>query len=228
MVKQKHRVFWSIMLILFGIVFLLQNFRVLHGVGDLMWAGLFATAGVIGFSYALKNKSQWWAVIPGAVFLAIAATITTDTLNILRFTDGGLFMLILSFAFWTIFITQKPQWWAAIPAGVFTSIGLMVMVEQYTRFDVAPLLFIGMGLTFGLLWLIRAEAPTQWAVWPALGLLAFGVFLPAISHLDSLWPLILIGVGSWMLLKNVACNRRGTAAGDNSFSTPIDPADISR
>lgn len=223
MARQKQRVFWSIMLIIFGVIFLLQNFRVLHGVGDLMWAGLFGTAGVIGFSYALKNKAQWWVMIPGAVFVAIAVTVVTDTLNILSFTDGGLFMLILSVAFWGIFITQKSQWWAAIPAGVLSSIGFMVMVEQYTRFDVAPLLFIGMGLTFGLLWLIRAETPTDWAIWPAIGLLAFGLFLPGISHLDSLWPLILIGVGSWMLLKNVARNRRGIDAGNAPLSTPIEP-----
>jgi len=222
MARQKQRVFWSIMLIVFGVIFLLQNFRVLHGVGDLMWAGLFGTAGVIGFSYAFKNRSQWWTMIPGAVFLAIGVTIAVDTLNIVPFTDGGLFLIILSMAFWSIFITQKPHWWAAIPAGVLSSIGFLVIVEQATHFDVAPLLFIGIGLTFGLLWLIRAEAPTDWAIWPALGLLAFGLLLPGIAHLDSLWPLILIGVGTWMLLKNVVRNRRGISTEGDSPATPLD------
>jgi len=118
---------------------------------------------------------------------------------------------MLSLAFWVIFVREKQHWWAAIPAGVLTSLAAVVAVESATYGDPASLLFIGLGMTFGLLWLIRKENPTGWAKWPAMILLFFGLFLPAIEHFDQTWPLILIVVGSWLLIKNLVCAKKTNA-----------------
>lgn len=202
--KQSQRIFWSIVLIVLGFVLLLENFNILGGISDLVWAVLFAGGAVMTAGYYLNHPRQWWILFPTAVFAGIAGVITLDTLNIFHSDLGGAFFLAaLALPFWIIFIREKSHWWAAIPGGVMSTLACVVAIEEFSRGDVtAPVLFGGMGLTFGLLWFNRKNSPTDWAKWPAMGLIGFGLFVSVAEYFDQLWPLVLIVVGAWILWRN--------------------------
>ena len=70
----QSRVVWGSVLILGGILFLLQNFNVLH-VGDLFWVIVFALIGVYFLSIYFANHANWWALIPGIVLIDLAAVV---------------------------------------------------------------------------------------------------------------------------------------------------------
>jgi hypothetical protein len=222
MADQKQRLFWSALLILLGIFFLLDNFRVFGDTGDVIWAGLFGAGGLLGLSYYLKNSRQWWVLFPAFVFLGISGTLIAEAFHFLRYFEGGIFLFALSLAFWVIFVREQKHWWAAIPGGVLTTLAFVTVVESSTYLDVAgSLLFIGLGLTFGILWLICKNNPTAWAKWPAMILLGFGFIIPIAERLDRTWPLIFIIVGGWILWRNLSGNNKAKPVPPISPSTPI-------
>ena len=208
MSQQKNRIIWSVLLILAGLFLFFNNFGIFGDTSDLFLAGAFATGGLIGWSCYLKKPTRWWLIFPSCIFLGISGVIGVDALHFLpHFIEGGSIMLFcLSLAFWVTFATQDKGWWAAIPAGILTTLSFFIMV------DMPSLLFLGMGLTFGLLWLIRGTNNTAWAKWPAIGLLGFSLFISMVDHISVVWPLIFITVGSGLLIKNLANNRQNKVA----------------
>ncbi|HHJ06064.1 MAG TPA: hypothetical protein ENK24_01035 [Anaerolineae bacterium] len=212
MAKQSQRIFWSVMLILFGIFFLLDNFRLVPPeVGDLFWTGIFGVGALFGLIYYLSHREQWWILFPTFTFFGITGVMFVESLPFYLIDGGSVFLFTLSLAFWILFVTEKQRWWAAIPAGALTSIAALAAVESAVHTEAAGLLFIGLGLTFGLLWLIRRESPTGWAKWPAMILLFLGFFFPVIPRLGQAWPLILIVIGVWMLFKAIKHNKNKSA-----------------
>ncbi len=57
-------------------------------------------------------------------------------------------------------------------------------------------LLLGFGLTFGLLWLRRATQTTDWAKYPAIGLLAASLLSFILGkNFQDYWAVILLVVG---------------------------------
>ena len=71
-----NRLFWGILLILGGVVFLLQNLGYFE-LGDLFWALLFGLGGLFFLSVFFPNRANWWALIPGLTLLSIAVLLVT-------------------------------------------------------------------------------------------------------------------------------------------------------
>ena len=139
----------------------------------------------IGF--ALDHKRGGCSSRPTFTFVTII--ITTDALiaqSILRtggaskflmaFSSGaGMFMLALPF--FVTYFWSKVNWWALIPAGGFTSLGLMILLQFLVPEGKGYLfgvfiggLLLGLAATLGVLWLSRKTQPTDWARFPAVGL----------------------------------------------------------
>ncbi len=149
----------------------------------------------------LQDRSHRWALIPFAV-LSVVGTIPLLEM----FISGDLFsvlvVLLLATPFYVVFFWSRENWWALIPAGVFTSIALPLAAEAITGISFpAEILLGGMGLTFGLLWLLRSDQPTDWAKFPAFGLFtaAAAVFF-AENRADIIGPLMLVAAGVIILL----------------------------
>ncbi|RME48992.1 MAG: hypothetical protein D6796_05555 [Caldilineae bacterium] len=208
MTSQNRRVFWGVMLIVAGIFFLLDNFRLLGGLSEWVQAALFGMLGLLFLGGYLNNRRHWWSLFPAAVLLGLAGTMLADQISFLRPFSGGIFLFCLSLAFWAIFVGRKRVWWPVIPAGVLTTLAFVSVVDEFTRGDslTDSLFFIGIGLTFGVLWLIRHNTGTEWALWPALAALGFGLFMPLMRYFDLAWPLVLIAVGAWLLWRNLSRN----------------------
>jgi hypothetical protein len=137
---------------------------------------------------AAWDRKSRWAIIPAALSAAIGLGVALDILILESAVTGPVFMLLLAATFLFIAILSKKNWWAIIPAGLFASIGLVVVLDTLIPHEEYPrihgmfiwdyytwVLFLGLATTFGILWLLRKILPTNWAIYLAVGFLAMAV-----------------------------------------------------
>jgi hypothetical protein len=105
-----------------------------------------------------------------------------------------------------VFFFTKGQWWAIIPAGILTTLALIIPFaasaegNTFTGQLVAFVMFMGFAVPFAWLWLQRGIYPTAWAKYPAVGFVAAAVITLALGRvLESGWPILLIVIGAWLL-----------------------------
>lgn len=157
----------------------------------------------------LINRQHRWALIPFAI-LSVVGFIPLLGDLVSGETMGVIVMLLFSIPFFVVYFWSKTNWWALIPAGVFASVALVVLysmflqgVQYHNGFDPigTALLLTGIGLTFGALWLRRAQQPTQWAKYPALALFGFAMLSLVLGqNLQLFWPVGLIAFGALILV----------------------------
>lgn len=193
-----------------GVVFLLQTVLGLAFVWDIVWALLFGAAGV-GFLLAfLGNRERWWALIPAFALLGLAAIITFG--RFLGEWGGTLFLGALSLGFWAVYLMRRENWWAIVPGGVLLTLAAMPVISNVLEgMAVAAVLFLGLGLTFCLVYLLPSEGGRRsWALIPAAVLLVmglvFGVF--GIPGLSPFWPVLLILGGVFVVARALGWGRR--------------------
>ena len=198
----------AILLIVVGLLLLLQGFEILEGVVALVWA-LVLTAGGLVFLYLFltERNRYWWAIIPGFALLGAAAQIFLDQFFPRIGGDlGGMILLgALALAFWVIYFQNREYWWAIIPGGALVTLALIAGLDPFFEGDeMGGLLFIGLGLTFGVLYL--RPSPYKWMKWfiiPAVVLLGMGLLITiaAIGGSDLMIGAALIAVGLFLLFR---------------------------
>lgn len=205
------RIAWGVFLMAAGALALLQNFNILTGALNLLWAFLLGLAGVF-FLYAyVSNRANWWALIPGIILLALTALVALGvTAPALAEAWGGpLFLGGIGLSFWAVYLANREHWWAIIPGGVLLTLAVVASMEtvfQRTeqRVETGGLFFVGLGLTFALVGLLPApRGRMRWAFIPALVLLLMGllVFAAAEQLINYLWPVALILVGLYLVFR---------------------------
>ena len=152
------------------------------------------------------DRKNWWALIPAGAMAVIGTfPLLSSILN--EDTMGVAVMLLFGVPFLVVFFWSKNNWWALIPAGVFISIAIVVflttmkiVVGDEQNGPMSAVIMGGIGLTFGILWLMRNVRPTAWAKYPALGLFAAAILAFFTGERFKLfWPIVLIIVGVVML-----------------------------
>ena len=179
---------------------------------------LFGIALPFLFVYLLDHTRQW-ALIPFAAMSVIGLI----PLMVGLFNDdaiGFMIMFLFAAAFFGVYFWSKTNWWALIPAGIFTSIGLTVLLDtlRFPLFGMgvsgfnnagSAFLLIGFAATFGVLWLLRAQHPTDWAKYPALSLLALAVLALMFGGANQfIGPLVMIAAGVVILLLSLLKKRK--------------------
>jgi hypothetical protein len=200
------RLFWGLLLVAGGALFLLQNLGFLP-FGEYVWALLFAAAGISFMAFFLTDRANWWAVIPGLVLLGLGAVIALSV----AFPEdtpswiGAVFLGIIGLAFWLVYLTNGAFWWAVIPAGVMTTLALVAGGSAiFGGFEMGGLFFMGLGLTFALVGVLPTpEGRMSWAFIPASILMVMGLLImaAATSLINLIWPVALIAVGGFMLYR---------------------------
>ena len=197
----------AILLIVVGILLLLQNFGILGGVVALIWSLIFGVGGLIFLYMFLTNRTQWWAIIPGFTLLGLAALIALDEF-LPRVGDalgGTIFLGGIGLAFWVIYFLKREHWWAVIPGGVMFTVALIAGLDAvFEGAETGGVLFLGLGLTFGLLSLLPTpQGRMRWALIPAAVLVVMGLLITAATTgiLEYLWPAALIVVGLYLLFR---------------------------
>jgi hypothetical protein len=182
---------------------------------------LFATALPFLVVY-LVNRQRKWALITGIVlgFIAIFPLLGSFLQGDIQ---GPVVMFLFALLFLIIYIVSKKKWWVLIPSGFFASIGLVALLDtllpNHDYFLIGDLqfgvytgvLFLGFAITFGILWLLRASQPTNWAKYPAIGLLIASIlaFLMGKTFNDLIPGVVLLVIGIVMILMAIL-KRRGT------------------
>ncbi len=160
----------------------------------------------------LRSRTRLWALIVFGV-LAVISLIPVLSAGVNQEFVGSAVMFLFAAAFFVVFFTGVQQrWWALIPAGIFTTLGVVALLTPASMVEIlggepfagqvtGAVFFLGLGLTFLVLWLRRAITPTAWAIYPAAvaGVLALATFFVGQAGYDATLPIILIAVGALVL-----------------------------
>jgi hypothetical protein len=205
MKKFDNRLLWGLLLVAAGVLFFLQNLNLIPSAWDAIWA-LFLGAAGVAFMYAyLKDRSQWWAIIPGLVLIGLALLVLGDQFWP-KFSDrwgGGFFLGMIALSFWVIYVTNREMWWAIIPGGVLTTLAGITVLEYYFA-ETETIFFLGLAVTFLLVALLPTDEQMRWAFIPAaaLGLIALLTSTSFQYLINYLWPVALIVAGGYVLWHN--------------------------
>lgn len=203
MKRLNEAVGWGLFLLLAGVFLLLWNLDVFGTWGDLAWGVLYALTGLGFLIWFAFGVDHWWRAIPAFTLLSIGAVIILEWRGIdLGAWRAPIVLFGMALGFWAILIVRKEHWWALVPAGVLTTLGVLLgLWTQLSDAGRPPVLYIGIGLVFLLLYVLRYdERDARWASIPAGALLLLGVVslanalsLPTI--LAEWWPIILVVAG---------------------------------
>lgn len=191
------------LLVAFGVLFLLQNFGLFGGVENLVFLILFGAGGLAFLYVFATNQQQWWAVIPGFVLLGLGVLIGFG--DKLGAWGGALFLGSIGLAFWVIYFIRRDFWWAVIPGGVLVTLAIVAALgENLPGTATGGIFFLGLALTFALVYLLPVEGSRQrWAAIPALvlGILGLLLILSLGGIINYVWAIGLIVAGVYLLTR---------------------------
>lgn len=200
----------GLILVLAGVVFLLQNLRIIRlgGLGDLVIASLFGLGALAFLAVYIANRQHWWSLIPAGALFGISGLIGLEAIapRVASAFGGSLFLGSLGLAFWLIYVTDRQHWWAIIPGGVLSTLALVAGADRIIPGGFGgAIFFLGLAATFGLLYFVPVtdKAHTRWALIPAAIclVLAFIVAASLSTLAGYIWPLALILVGIYLLIR---------------------------
>jgi len=199
------RLLWGLVLVVGGVLLLLDTFGIFRG-GMLFWTIASAVAGALFLSIYFTNRLHWWALIPGVIFLAIALTIGFDSfLPGFRETqlNGTLILGGIALSFLLVYIAERANWWAIIPAGVMATLAIVAAVDiKASSAASGGIFFLGLGITFALVAILPTSVGQMRWPWIPAGILAvMGILIlfTAENLLNYIWPSVIILVGLFMI-----------------------------
>jgi len=190
-----------------GLALLVENLGWLS-IGGLFWALILGFGGAAFLAEYFQERSNWWALIPGVILIAIAVNILLGVLfpAIAGTLDGLLVLGGIGFSFILVYLLNREHWWAIIPAGVLITLGVVSLFDNVVGLDTGGLFFIGIGLTFlCLAWLPGRQEDLRWAYIPGGITLVLGLLILAASStlMNILVPGALIIAGGYVLIRNL-------------------------
>lgn len=231
MKRSNQGIFWAIFLLVAGAFLLLKNLGIFGIWGQVAWGGAFAVVGLIFLFSFIIDVQQWWRAIPAFVLISIGAAVLLEWRQI-RLGDwsNSLVLFGMALAFWSVLVVRRENWWAELPAGVLTVLGVLLGLQSSLP-PASPqwlvALLLGLGLVFALLYVLRlGERETWWPAVPATALILFAVVMMIgpmepgpglVPVLRQWWPLALALAGLVVLV--LSAQRlpmrppRGAAAG---------------
>lgn len=203
------RILWGVILVIGGALLLLDTFGIFKG-GALFWTIVSGIVGLLFISLYVTNHDHWWALIPGIIFLAIATTIGLNSF-LPGFNDtnlGGTIILGgIALSFLLVYLAERGNWWAIIPAGVMATIAIVAVLDASTSAIAGGgIFFLGLGLTFVLVAVLPTSVgQMRWAWIPAgiLGLMGILILIAAENLINYIWPSALILAGIWLIFRSI-------------------------
>lgn len=201
------RLLWGIVLVVGGILALLDTFGVFKG-SALFWTILSAAAGVLFLSFYAANRPHWWALLPGVIFLSLALVIGLDAfLPGFNKTSlaGPVLLGGIGLSFLLVYIAERANWWAIIPAGVMATLAIVAVLDASTSgAATGGVFFLGLGITFALVAVLPSgDAQMRWPWIPAaiLGLMGILILLAAENLIEYIWPSVIILAGLFLVVR---------------------------
>jgi hypothetical protein len=151
----------------------------------------------------LRNRGNWWALIPCYVLIAIGIMIGLVEWDVLQGAFVATYVLVaIALPFLVVFFHNRDNWWALIPCYVLLAIGIMIaliglqvlsdlLIPTYVLFAIAIPFFV-----------VFARNPREW--WSLIpgGILAvIGLsFLLATAAIQVVGAVVLIVAGVLVLV----------------------------
>jgi hypothetical protein len=203
--KLDARLVGGLLLVVGGLLYLLQNLGLIVW-GGLFWGAAAGVAGVLLLAVVIRDRKQWWAVIPALVLLAVAALAALAILAppLADRWGGTLFLGAIGLSFWILYLLDRDKWWALIPGGVLVTLAAVANLDQGSDFQAGGIFFLGLAATFALVALLPTpHGQMRWAFIPAAVLLVFGLllFVGLQSIINYIWPVALIIAGLFILVR---------------------------
>jgi hypothetical protein len=200
--------FWGWLLIAGGALLLAVNLDLL-GPAELLVAPLLFGAGSLAFLvWWARDTRAWWAAIPGCALGGLAVLTSLDIAGSSgQPWQGSIFLGALSLGFWAVFGRCRDCWWAVIPGGLLLTLAVIAGLEPERSGQASgALLFLGLALTFGLVYFVGRPRPrATWALVPASALLVLSlvVLVSGDRWVNHLWPLALVAGGLALLARSL-------------------------
>ena len=201
--RMDGRLIWGGILIFGGLLFLLQNIGLLI-FGNWVWAVLLGAAGIGFLAVVVRDRRNWWAVIPGMILSYLAILMVMDIIFPAFSNDfgGALFLAIIGISFIFVYLFNRLNWWAIIPAGTMLTLAIVAVADRFlSGVETGGFFFLGLGITFLVLYFINTQAgKMRWPLIPGGILMLMGIILSlsASGVLNILWPVALIAIGLYL------------------------------
>ena len=156
--------------------------------GEVIGSGFMFAIAIPFLTVYFINCKYSWALIPGFIMVAVGAIILLG--SFLSQWMGGFVLFLIALPFFYVYFKQG-QWWALIPAGILTSIGVNVLLTvpflgSFAQSTIpVGIMFLGWAATFGWLWHMHEKFPTDWARIPATVCAILAALLLVIGLLTS-------------------------------------------
>jgi hypothetical protein len=155
------------------------------------------------FAVYLRDRTQWWALIPGYVMLVVAAIVFfSETGGIPDSLVGTLVLVSIGLPFLIIYLRDRGQWWALIPAYTMFSVGALIPLAELNINEnlVAAYVMFAVALPFWVVYLRDREK--WWALIPGGIMVVIGASLLLAEQLFRyLLPGAIILAGLWILAR---------------------------
>ena len=206
---------WGILLVVVGVLLLLGRSNWLIELNLSAWLGSLAmlVGGGAFVSVYLVRRGHWWPTIVGAALIGVGIMLALTELGMPgRYAVGGL-LLSLAVAFANVFrLHRNRNWWALIPGGMLVLTTIITCASKaLDGAAIVAVLFLGLSAVFWALYLFARGL--AWARVSALSLLALGVVVYVVAAdewwLVRYWPLLLVGLGAFLLFRAIRTRRAG-------------------
>ncbi len=162
-------VFWGLVLVVLGIVFLLNelNVIVLGNLSNVIWAFIFGVmAAFFLITYFLKERKEWGWLFPATIFTGIALVIGLEGTHIGRILSAAPVLLGIAVPFAVKYFSDpRSKQWALIPTWALTVIAGVILLDRYMNGNlVGALVLYSIALPF--LYVYLTDKTRQWALIP--------------------------------------------------------------
>lgn len=151
------------------------------------------------------NRENWWALIPAWVLFSIGLMVLLIGMGVLQ--DGIIPLYVLSsigLPFLVVFLLNRENWWALIPAYVMFSIGAMVAlidVRVLTDFGIPAYVMLAIAFPFFVVYFMNRKQ--RWALIPGGIMATIGLaFFAGTDLAGYVIPVVLLLFGGWLLLRS--------------------------
>ncbi len=206
MEKAKSNLLFGGLLVVVGLAYLLNNLDIIFIESEVTVSMVFWAIGAYLFSKFSTTKGIGF-LIAGVISTFIGLVIWLESIP--GFDDQfiGVIVLWTAAALFAVgFLRNSENWGFLIPTGILFTTGSMVWLDMILYNDdvLGSVFFLGLGATFGFLYLIKNEKnKLDWAKVPALCLVAFSGFLFLVTSdsliTDMFFPIILILLGGYLV-----------------------------
>jgi hypothetical protein len=201
---------WGGLLIILGLGLLAENLDLLGDWNAPVWSLLLGAFSLFFLASYVRDREQWWALIPGLVILFIAVAVFLAEQDLVAgHVVATIILAGVGLPFLLIYLADRQHWWALIPGITMSAAAVGVFLEGVGTISgeaVGGVIVGGISLGFVSIYLI--DRKQWWALIPGgvMGIVAF--FLLLATAAKFVWPVALILLGMLLLRGSLGGGRR--------------------